>query len=129
MNTISCQQIVLLYCTCIGPPLAPPFNLTQRHLISDAIQHILEWSEPYTHSDFPITNYTVSISDHLNKEYITVTKSNDSFTYTHTSYGKSCLELDFALTANNRAGQGDTNYIHSGHPVGMLITINAKVKF
>ena len=105
------------------PPLAPPLNLTQHHLIDDAVQHILQWSEPFTPSDFPVTNYTVGISNRLNLEYITVTKSNDDFTYTHTSYGRSCYELDFTLTANNRVGQGDTSYIHSGHPVGMLYLI------
>ena len=106
----------------VGPPLAPPFNLTQRHLINDAIQHILSWSAPFTSSHFPITNYTININNH-HGEYITIVKSGNDFTYIHTSYGRDCYELDFSLAANNEVGQGSAFFVLTGHPIGMCMLI------
>ena len=100
--------------------MAPPVNLTQHHLINDAIQHIISWSAPFTWSQYPITNYTININNH-HGEYITVVKPSDNFIYTHTSYGKNCYQLDVSLAASSQIGQGSASSIHSGHPVSKYI--------
>lgn len=100
--------------------MAPPVNLNQYHLAKDAIQHTIHWSEPFTWSQYPITNYTIKINNH-HGEYITVIKTSDDFNFIHTTYGKDCYELDFSLAANNQIGQGSSSFIHTGHPVGKYV--------
>ena len=63
-------------CTTVGPPLSPPFNFTQESIVGNIIEHNLDWSSPFTWSDFPITNYTsIDVHNHLSGDSITITKS------------------------------------------------------
>ena len=105
-------------CTTVGPPLSPPFNFTQESIVGNIIEHNLDWSSPFTWSDFPITNYTINVHNHLSSDSITITKSINDSTYSYITNRRGCYELDFSLAAINRIGQSEPVFIRTGHPIG-----------
>ena len=101
-----------------GPPLAPPYNLTQEHLTNNFILHNISWSAPFTWSGFSITIYEIEIRNYLNGDVTTITKSNESSTYLFISDGIDCYRLDFSVFAYSGAGQSEAIVTSSGHPIG-----------
>ena len=101
----------------LGPPLVPIVHLSQEHLENDAINHILNWSVPFTSLEFPIINYTIIIQ--LDGQPHTIVNSTTTQNFTYTSFGYNCYAINFSVVANNQVGRSEAVVIHSGHPIGM----------
>ena len=102
-----------------GPPLVPPYTLTQEHIVGSFIHHTLQWTAPFTWSDFPITNYTVIVRDHLTEDLHEITKQDTQYTHTVITEGSSCYRLDISVAANSRAGRSEAVITRTGHPIGI----------
>ena len=99
----------------------PSYNLTQQYIGRGIIQHILQWSIPFSWLGFPITGYTISINNHGNGDTSIIIKSNTSLSHTHTTDDGYCYRLDFSLAASNTVGRGEGTVIHAGNPIGKIV--------
>ena len=104
----------------VGPPLAPSYTLTQEHAVDSFIHHTLQWTAPFTWSEFPIINYTVVVYDYCTGDLHEITKQNTQYMHTVITEGRRCHELDFSVAANSRAGRSEAVITHTGHPIGKV---------
>ena len=90
------------------------------------------WTKPFTWTNFPITGYTVVLSNYSDGEPLNTTitygERNISDFYVHqfNTTGNECYRIDFYVSANNSLGEGEPTLIQSGHPViiGIAILMN-----
>ena len=95
------------------------------HLVNDTFQHTLQWDEPFTWMGFPITGYTINITNHSNGESTTISMLASSyFNHSIASDEDLCYELEVALSASNRIGSSKPSIKQTGHPMGKTIKIN-----
>ena len=119
----------LVFSTSIsGPPLPPPFDLSQEHDTDNNFTYYLNWSAPFTWDGFPITSYNITIYNHFSNEATTTMYSeNDSefqsLSHNGTTTGDSCYMLDFYVSAANSIGVGEPSLVQSGHPIGKQVNI------
>lgn len=106
-----------------GPPLAPAINLDVELLESDNVSFLftLNWTMPFSWSEFPVTDYKIILSNYSNDEsfnssFTVLAESNKTELYFN-STGNECYRLDFFVSANNSLGEGEAAVIHSGHPI------------
>ena len=104
-------------------PLAPSIGLNVQLTDFDNLTFTftLSWTAPYSWPEFPITGYTVTITDHssgetLNKIVSTISNQTE-YMYEFNTTGNECYRLDLSVSANNSLGKGESSMIHSGHPV------------
>ena len=113
----------------VGPPLAPSVSLTQEHFVNNTFLLTLNWSKPFTWSNFPITSYTITITNYSSGEPISttnITYSNGSGTdgcHQYIGEGNDCYRLDISVAANNSLGKGQHTTVQSGHLIGEIIII------
>lgn len=107
----------------IGPPLPPNFNTSVVHLVNNSFLHTINWGAPFTWTDFPVTEYTINITNISNGELVSTTipvNLNETsisvsyFNYSFVSDGSSCYDLDIALSATNSIGESEasTGLVH-----------------
>ena len=108
----------------IGPPLSPRFNLSVVYSVSNRFHHTLHWDEPFTWLEFPVTGYTINITNHSSEVVTTdiiiqtINSSGTHFSHSFSSNGNSCYEMDIILSATNKIGESELTIEHTGHPIG-----------
>ena len=110
-------------------PLPPNISvLTIEHLFNNTFRHKIQWEEPFTWAEFPITGYELNITNHslysgetTHQVLLLSNESSDSpgLSYLITSSGNHCYSLDVAVSAINAIGNSDPGTLHTGHPTGM----------
>ena len=80
----------------------------------------LSWTAPFTWSDFPIVNYSLTVYNHLNGDTTTIVKTANFtvYTYQFVSHGHECYDIDFKVIATNRLGGSQPYRVQAGHPIG-----------
>ena len=104
-------------------PLAPSIGLNVQLTDFDNLTFTftLSWTAPYSWPEFPITGYTVTITDYssgeiFNKIFSTISNETQ-YMHEFNTTGNDCYRFDLSVSANNSIGEGESSMIHSGHPV------------
>ena len=104
--------------------MAPLVSLDMELMENESSLFTLSWTTPFSWSEFPVTGYTVILSNYsngvpFNRSYTILMESNvtDSFLIQFNSTGNECYRLKFFVSANNSLGEGQPYIIHSGHSV------------
>ena len=104
-----------------GPPLAPSVSLDKELMENESCLFTLSWTTPFSWSEFPITGYTIILSNYSNGEPFNTSfmenNITDSYLIQFNSTGNECYRLEFLVSANNSLGEGQPTIIHSGHPI------------
>ena len=102
-------------------PSAPSVDLDVQltDIDNSTFTFILSWFAPYSFPGFPITGYTITITNYSSSEAfarVLTTTSNET-EYRFNTSGDECYRLDLSVSANNSLGEGESSTIQSGHPV------------
>ena len=102
-----------------GPPLAPSVSLNVELSDNDTFIFILSWTKPFSWPGFPITGYTITLSNYSSGEAVhhTVVVDSNKTEYQFSSMENECYRLDLSVSANNSLGEGKPSIIQSGHPI------------
>lgn len=109
--------------------MAPNFNLSVVYFVNNSFLHTLDWDAPFTWTNFPITEYTVNITNTSNGELVStiisvnlneVSASVSHFNYSFASDGSSCYDLDIALSATNSIGESEASTGQAHHLLGRV---------
>lgn len=79
----------------------------------------VEWEEPFTWHDFPITNYTVEVFNQTSEELLAHdVVSADMHSYNHTRSGPQhhCSNFVICVNASNGVGTSSSGCIHGSFP-------------
>lgn len=113
--------IIILY---IGPPLPPSINLDMELRDDEYFLFTIRWTTPFSWPEFPVTGYTVilsnySVGEHVNTTFSVIVEGNETQSYLiqFNSTGNECYRLKVFASANSSLGEGQFAIIHTGHPI------------
>ena len=104
-------------------PSAPPIGLNVELTDFDNLTFTftLSWTAPYSRPEFPITGYTVTITNYSSgetfNEIFSAINNQTEYMYEFNTIGNECYRIDLSVSANNSIGEGESSMIHSGHPI------------
>ena len=114
---------------CADPPSKPEPTVSYSQ---DGTLLTLSWKEPFSHPGFPITHYTLQITNVSNPS-IHNPPVNISY---HLSYIDSvaslptaCNELEYNVTAFNEIGKSAVGSVTGGFPISKFISISFILAF
>jgi hypothetical protein len=104
-------------------PSAPSIGLDLQltNFDNPTFTFTLRWTAPYSWPGFPITGYTITVTNYSSGETfdrIFTTISNEiDYIFEFNTTGNECYGIDLSVSANNTLGEGESSMIRSGHPV------------
>ena len=104
----------------VGAPLSPSL----RFSVFDELTVGVEWDEPFTWDDFPVTRYTVEVVDGTSGEMIensTLSPTNRFFNVTPQAC---CSDLTFSVRAWNSVGASTPGTTTGAFPSSIIIHNN-----
>ena len=117
-----CNNVIL---PITGPPLKPEVQLVQQYLADNFVLHNISWSTPFSWTEFPVTNFTISMYNYSNREIlvtILTAYTTDWYTYLTLSSGEHCYAIDYTVVAKNAIGESQLSILSTGHPIGNCIS-------
>ena len=100
-----------------GPPQPPDPAL----VITSSSQLDIQWEVPYSHTDYPVLNYSIQIVNMSSGEGLDTAElqSNEtSYTYKFNEDVVYCQTLTVNVTAANHLGQSEPGSVFRGFPIG-----------
>ena len=124
-NQYGCIGLIIIYNYCTithipattEPPLPPA---PQLELVSFSKLN-LTWDEPFTWQQYPIQEYTITMSNSSSQTKQTSTRTSQQRSLVvslGTEVARICSELTFDITATNGVGESTPGRVSGGFPLG-----------